>query len=386
MLKPRVTVLGFVGGLGLLTSLVAAREPRQAVTVGVRAGTRTIEFETREVTQADVTVSPDDQWLIFTILGHLFRLPVAGGSAEQLTFGPYYDSDPVFSPDGKQVAFVSDREDSDRNIFALELGTGKITPVTREPWADRPAWSPDGQAIAYLSLAGPPMIIFSLREYPVPALLRRVRLDGGAPETIGSTRRLFQSVFYLTDNRLAWTVIEFEPPGSGSDYFSATVSRDSRIEVLNPDGSTTTLRTRSRPLPPRPPSSTSRSSCLFCRCYGATEEPVSQSLEHLLFVPLPVGPEQQVAPLSHSAAQGNGWYYHDPYRFAPASDGKSVYLGDAGRLWKLRVASGLREPVPFTAHVKLEIQSPTPPRKVWSGTGETRLCRRRAAKTNPMSR
>ncbi len=42
---------------------------------------RTIEFETTEVTRADVALSPDGQWLIFTILGHLFRLPVEGGTA-----------------------------------------------------------------------------------------------------------------------------------------------------------------------------------------------------------------------------------------------------------------------------------------------------------------
>ena len=82
-------------------------------------GWRTIEFETTEVTRADVTVSPDGEWLIFTILGHLFRLPVKGGTAEQLTFGPYYDSDPVFSPDGRRVAFGSDRDGTEGNVFVL---------------------------------------------------------------------------------------------------------------------------------------------------------------------------------------------------------------------------------------------------------------------------
>ena len=55
---------------------------------------RTIEFGTTEVTAAAVALSPDGQWLIVTMLGHLFRLPVDGGTAEQLTFGPYYDTDP----------------------------------------------------------------------------------------------------------------------------------------------------------------------------------------------------------------------------------------------------------------------------------------------------
>ena len=61
---------------------------------------RTIEFETTEVTSPDIAISPDGEWLIFTILGHLFRVPVEGGTAEQLTFGPYYDTKPAVSPDG----------------------------------------------------------------------------------------------------------------------------------------------------------------------------------------------------------------------------------------------------------------------------------------------
>ncbi|MEE9568947.1 MAG: hypothetical protein V3W37_06125, partial [Candidatus Binatia bacterium] len=115
------------------------------------AAARTFEFETTEVTAADVTLSPDGHWLIFTLLGHLFRLPVGGGTAEQLTFGPYYDTDPVFSLDGTRVAFVSDRDSSQGNIFVLELVTGQITQITWEPWAGRPAWSPEGQAITYLA-------------------------------------------------------------------------------------------------------------------------------------------------------------------------------------------------------------------------------------------
>ena len=54
-------------------------------------GWRTIQFETTQVTAPDVAVTPDGEWLIFTMLGKLFRLPVKGGEAEQLTFGPYYD-------------------------------------------------------------------------------------------------------------------------------------------------------------------------------------------------------------------------------------------------------------------------------------------------------
>ena len=112
---------------------------------------RTIEFETSKVTGADVALSPDGTQLIFTLLGHLFAVPVEGGDAQQLTFGPYQHADPVFSPDGNRVAFASNRDGNDGNIFILDLATESVVQVTHEKEAARPAWSPDGMSIAYIS-------------------------------------------------------------------------------------------------------------------------------------------------------------------------------------------------------------------------------------------
>src|SRR5262245_36203492 len=96
------------------------------------AATRTFQFETNEVTQPGLSLAPDGQSFVFNLVGHLFRLPVAGGSATQLTFGPYYDSDPVVSPDGSRIAFVSNRDGSDGNIFILEISSGKISQLRSE--------------------------------------------------------------------------------------------------------------------------------------------------------------------------------------------------------------------------------------------------------------
>src|SRR5262249_29521725 len=115
------------------------------------AGARKLEFKNTQVTEADLTLSPDGKHLGVPILRHLFRIPGQGGAAEQRTFGPWYDSEPVFSPDGSRVAFVSDRDGSGGNVFTLELANGRLTQVTRELQASRPIWSPDGKAIVYLS-------------------------------------------------------------------------------------------------------------------------------------------------------------------------------------------------------------------------------------------
>ncbi|GMQ81730.1 MAG: hypothetical protein BMS9Abin05_1165 [Rhodothermia bacterium] len=46
---------------------------------------------------------------------------VDGGQAELLTFGPFYDKEPVIAPDGRRIAFVSERDGSNGNIHVLDL-------------------------------------------------------------------------------------------------------------------------------------------------------------------------------------------------------------------------------------------------------------------------
>ena len=199
---------------------------------------RTIEFETTEVTDADITVSPDGESLIFTMLGHLFRLPIEGGTAEQLTFGPYYDTDPVFSPDGVRVAFVSDRDRSEGNVFVVDLSTGAITQVTQEPWAARPTWTPDGGGIVYLRMVREVPGLTPLPRHSLPDLLsaqvRRVALSGGAPESLTDEPRVIGSVFHLADGRVGWAVIEL-------DIDEETIRARTRIETMNADGAVTHL-------------------------------------------------------------------------------------------------------------------------------------------------
>ncbi|MFT4816073.1 MAG: dipeptidyl aminopeptidase/acylaminoacyl peptidase [Pseudohongiellaceae bacterium] len=81
----------------------------------------------------------------------------------QLTFGDYDDSNPVWSPDGKSIALVSDRSDNpDLNygtdIFVVNVDDEDpvLTQITSNPGRDfSPAFSPDSKSIAYVSSTGP---------------------------------------------------------------------------------------------------------------------------------------------------------------------------------------------------------------------------------------
>lgn len=318
-------------------------------------GWRTIEFETTQVTQADVTLSPDGHWLVFTMLGHLFRLPVEGGTAEQLTFGPYYDTDALFSPDGTRVAFVSDRDGSEGNIFVLELATRQITQVTHETSAGRPTWTPDGQAIVYLRFILEESLYWHANLGPAPALVRRVSLSGGEPETLSAPEREFRSVFYLPDGRLAWTVVERKTRSLRPiiiHFLDTPVN--TRIEVMSPQGIVSSLRTLAGIADRAVASSTGKS--LYCRHYIPPAPYTFIQEDNLLFLPLSEGADRLIYPVSGMS----GIRYWSP-RFAMASDNKTLYVGNSGRLWKIAVPGRVPEPIAFRALVKLDIQEPTPP-------------------------
>ena len=106
---------------------------------------RTISFSTDEGTWISLDVHPDGRRIVFSLLGDLYVLPAEGGTARRITSGPAYDVQPRFSPDGKWIAFTSDRGGMD-NLWICDLDGQNARAVSAEKDSDvsQPAWSPDG--------------------------------------------------------------------------------------------------------------------------------------------------------------------------------------------------------------------------------------------------
>lgn len=105
----------------------------------------------------DPVWSPDGMEIVFTSerggSADLYRVNPDGTGLEQLTSDPAYDDQAAFSPDGKQIVFVSTRDGGRARLWILNRATHKTRALTTGDGSDfRPAWSPDGTQIAFSSV------------------------------------------------------------------------------------------------------------------------------------------------------------------------------------------------------------------------------------------
>jgi Tol biopolymer transport system component/imidazolonepropionase-like amidohydrolase len=99
-------------------------------------------------------LSPDGQQIVFRALNDLYLLPVAGGPAQPLTRDGFSKVDPAWSPDGKTLAYSTDKGGS-LDIWLRDMASGQARQLTRfDGAAVSSAWSRDGRSIAFLSQNG----------------------------------------------------------------------------------------------------------------------------------------------------------------------------------------------------------------------------------------
>lgn len=99
------------------------------------------------------SLSPTGQRALFEARGDIFTVPVSKGDARNLTRSPgAADRTPVWSPDGRQVAWFSDEGDGYRLVIQDQdgLGTARVVSLGDARFAFHAAWSPDGSRIAFV--------------------------------------------------------------------------------------------------------------------------------------------------------------------------------------------------------------------------------------------
>ncbi|WP_333607325.1 S41 family peptidase [Arsukibacterium sp.] len=128
-------------------------------------------------------ISPDGQTIAFTYKGDIYAVPAQGGQATRLTFHKAHDYSPVWSHDGKQIAFASDRF-GHFDVFVMDSRGGQATRLTFHSTNEQPyAFSADNTQVIF---SGQRMDLATHRQYPSGRLpeLYQVPVTGGRVEQI----------------------------------------------------------------------------------------------------------------------------------------------------------------------------------------------------------
>jgi imidazolonepropionase-like amidohydrolase/Tol biopolymer transport system component len=110
---------------------------------------RAVPINVSEGTWMNLDVSPDGRMIAFDLLGDIYTIPIGGGRATRISAGLPYETQPRFSPDGRQIAFTSDRGGGE-NIWIVNVDGSNRRQLTKETFTllNNPTWSADGRFVA----------------------------------------------------------------------------------------------------------------------------------------------------------------------------------------------------------------------------------------------
>ena len=149
-------IMGLAAALAVAPFAVTAEEWDTTRTYGA---VRDIEFDTTEGTNTSVDTSPDGNWLVFDLLGNIYRVAASGGAAELLTRdgGQSVNYHPRYSPDGATLAYISDRS-GENNLWLMDADGSRPRPLVLDLQTRfaQPTWTPDGKSIVVQRIYGVP--------------------------------------------------------------------------------------------------------------------------------------------------------------------------------------------------------------------------------------
>jgi Tol biopolymer transport system component/imidazolonepropionase-like amidohydrolase len=311
-----------------------------------------VEFETDEGTWMSLDFSPDGKTLVFDLLGDLYTLPVEGGDATRIAGGMSFESQPRFSPDGRTIAFLSDRSGVE-NLWLADADGANPRAVSKDkPTNSRPqlmaspSWTSDGEYLL-VSKSRPPERTYGLFLY---------HRDGGTgvrvgppppkdepptpgqppsqpPNKLGAVASKDGRYIYYAERAGAfnynaqfpiWQIVRFDR--ETSETSTITNAQGSAIRpVLSPDGKHLVYATR------------------FRTGTGLRVRDLESGAERWLLYP--VTRDDQESRATRDTMPG--------YAFAP--DGKSLVVPVDGKVHRVDFQTGASKEIPFRAKVAAEI-------------------------------
>ncbi len=357
-MRQRLQTLRVLVGMGAALAAAAAafaadppktdaeKKPDPAADINKpRADARKIAFTASEGTWMSVDVSPDGTTIAFDLLGDIYTVPLAGGAATAISRGPAFDSHPRYSPDGKTIAFTSDRSGIE-NVWLMDADGKNPRALTTEKdaYVRSAAWTPDGNYLIARKEDGK-------RAGIPPVELWIYHREGGSGFKLTSSddannaggavaSRDGKSIYYEARQRRfnyipdlkdgLWQIFRYDRELAES--FPVTTGFGGAVRpAVSPDGKTLVYVSRR-----------DDDTVLVARDLAAGSERILARA---------VTRDEE-----EGFAQMDLW---PNYAFTP--DGKALVFSDKGRLTRLEVASGARRDIPFTAPVEQFVA----PRVTW---------------------
>jgi Tol biopolymer transport system component len=343
-----------------------------------RGRTRQIAFTTTEGTWMSVDISPDGQTIIFDLLGHIYRMPAAGGVATSLTQGSgiALNYHPRYSPDGRSIAFISDRRGQD-NLWVMNADGSNPRPVLLDDnsRAIEPAWMPDGGRLVFTRRMKTPSGFYRTNDE-----IWMAPLAGGEPTLVARLSASGSSVparagVWAGQDRLQWPS---PTPDGRYLYFHASLFAGNnrqlkRIELATrriddvTEGKDGYLTCCGRPAYPlrlgeiAPEVSPDGRTLAFIRKIPGARTAVggqnyvgrsalwlrdlATGRERVLMDPITSDQMDLHPAWEHRVAPGYAW----------AKDGRSIVLTQGGKIRRVAVETGAVTTIPFEARVERTI-------------------------------
>jgi Tol biopolymer transport system component len=276
---------------------------------------RTISISTNESSYLDVDISPDGSTILFSCLGELFSLPAKGGVATQLTRGLAINRSPIWSPDGKLIAYESDATGFvGLHVTNLSGGFRKVLFERRNTGSSKLIWLPDSKSIAVNNtvhhLSGEDSYLPNTK-----------KILGFSPEG-----RFFYSQRNISQDSTA--IVKYDRQSLEKTNILILTKQFYNDPSISPDGNWFT----------------------YMKYEGAYYSGYS-SADSLMALDLRTGKEKLLAHLNIKFSTE----YLDLQHYSFSKDSKYLFIGYGGKIHRIEIETEKNEIIPFTANVRVDI-------------------------------